>query len=59
MDLWLVAAGVLGLCWLLFFLKRLPPRPPKEFHVVIVGAGPGGIAMGKRLNDMGIRCSFC
>jgi len=54
MDWWLFAGGVLGLCWLLFFLKRLPLRPPQGFHVIVVGAGPGGIAMGKRLNDMGI-----
>ena len=40
-------------------LKRPPPCPPQGFHVIVVGAGPGGIAMGKRLNDMGIRWNFC
>ena len=49
---------VLGLSWL-FVLKMVkllqPFSPPPGFKVIVVGAGPGGIAMGKRLNDMGIR----
>ena len=58
MDWWL-ALVVLGLSWL-FILKMVellqpPPSPPPGFSVIVVGAGPGGIAMGKRLNDMGIR----
>ena len=28
---------------------------PKDFHVIVIGAGPGGICTGKRLNDLGIR----
>ena len=57
MDWWL-ALVVLGLSWL-FVLKMVkllqPFSPPPGFKVIVVGAGPGGIAMGKRLNDMGIR----
>ena len=58
MDWWL-ALVVFGLSWLfvLKMVKLLQPSlsPPPGFNVIVVGAGPGGIAMGKRLNDMGIR----
>ena len=58
MDWWL-ALVVLGLSWLfvLKMVKLLQPSPstPPGFNVIVVGAGPGGIAVAKRLNDMGIR----
>ena len=58
MDWWL-ALVVFGLSWL-FVLKMVkllqpPLSPPPGFNVIVVGAGPGGIAVAKRLNDMGIR----
>ena len=60
MEGWLMAAGAFCISCLLIFgiLKRTPPSAPEGFHVIVVGAGPGGIAMGKRLNDLGIRCFF-
>ena len=29
---------------------------PEDFQVLILGAGVSGICMGKKLNDLGIRC---
>ena len=56
-----VVSGAFVLSWLLILLLktlRPPPSPPEGFHVIVVGAGPGGIAMGKRLHDIGVRQRF-
>jgi len=55
---WTSTACLLVLCSLYFLTKLWKTdqvESPKDFQVIIVGAGVAGIAMGKKLNDLGIR----